>query len=280
MKFSRLFLSAFLTFGMLAAAVPASAQSDMDDRLNQLETKMNTIERAVYKGGAVGDSVPDSHSAEPGTMADIQVRLGQLEEKIRQMNGTLEELEHKIQQTGQQQDAGAAQRPTNIIPPAAASSSGAQSAALPAVVASPRPADAGIAPSSGHLSNPAQDDYDRAFNLLKQEKYEEAVQSFKAFIAAYPTHVLNSNAYYWLGESYYAQQHYEQAAVQFLEGYKQFPKGGKAADSLLKLGMSLGQVNKKAEACATLGKLTSEFPDASSALKERIRQERTEFQCH
>ena len=43
-------------------------------------------------------------------------------------------------------------------------------------------------------------------------------------------------------------QGYQNAAFAFAEGY-QYPKNGKAPDSLLKLGMSLSRMGKRKEAC-------------------------------
>src|SRR3546814_19535879 len=55
-----------------------------------------------------------------------------------------------------------------------------------------------------------------------------------------------SSDLYWLGETYYVRQRYQDAAVAFLEGYQKYPKSPKAADNLLKLGMALGPVGQKA----------------------------------
>ena len=64
-----------------------------------------------------------------------------------------------------------------------------------------------------------------------------------------PQDYLAGNAQYWMGETYYVRGRYQDAAVTFAEGYQKYPTNSKAPDNLLKLGMSLGQLGKKADAC-------------------------------
>ena len=90
---------------------------------------------------------------------------------------------------------------------------------------------------------------------------------------------LSGNALYWLGETHYVRRQFEPAAVAFLEGYKNFPKGSKAADNLLKLGMSLAGLNRQKEACTTFAKLGQEFPDAPNNLKAVAENERRKLSC-
>jgi len=83
----------------------------------------------------------------------------------------------------------------------------------------------------------------------------------------YGDNSLAGNAQYWLGETYYVQGDYRQAAQSFLKGYREYPKGRKAADSLLKLGLSLNRLGQKEQACAAFGQLGGQFPKAAEARK-------------
>src|SRR6266403_5377766 len=122
----------------------------------------------------------------------------------------------------------------------------------------PRPAQSALeqtstagagAPSSGILpSGSASDQYNFAFGLLKQTDYSAAEEALRTFIRQHPDDPLAGSAQYWLGETYYARSNYAEAATAFAEGYKRYPKGTKAADNLLKLGMSLARANQKPEA--------------------------------
>jgi tol-pal system protein YbgF len=137
------------------------------------------------------------------------------------------------------------------------------------------PGGAAIAPPSG---DPAAM-YEGAFSQLKNGNYVVSQGQFESFLKSYPEHPLTPNATYWLGESYYAQGQYDQAARIFAESYKKYPKGPKVADSLLKMGMSLGGAGKSKEACLTLLQLKKEFPTGQGTVLRRADQEMTKLGC-
>ena len=69
------------------------------------------------------------------------------------------------------------------------------------------------------------------------------------------------------------------AATVFAEGYKRYPKGPKAAEELLKLGMALGHANQKQNACVALAQLDHDFPRPGAAIKERAAAEKKRLGC-
>ena len=70
-----------------------------------------------------------------------------------------------------------------------------------------------------------------------------------------------------------------QAAEVFLDGYQKDPKGSKAPDMLLKLGMSLARLEKTREACAAFARLTADFPKVSAGIKNAMVRERKRNNC-
>jgi tol-pal system protein YbgF len=128
-------------------------------------------------------------------------------------------------------------------------------------------------------SDSASAQYNSAFGLLRQADYAAAEDAFRSFVQQHPNSGLVGNAQYWLGESYYARGRYSDAAVAFAEGYKRYPKGPKASDTLLKLAMALGRANQKQNACTALAELDHAFPHASSPVKERAAAERKRDGC-
>ena len=115
--------------------------------------------------------------------------------------------------------------------------------------------------------------YDRAFSLLQKGNYERAEVELKLFIENYSDNKLANNARYWLGETYYVRKSYKQAARIFFEGFQVNPKGPKAPDSLLKLGMSLSRLGQSQDACAAFAKVTSDFQKVSVQIKKVILRE-------
>ena len=61
-------------------------------------------------------------------------------------------------------------------------------------------------------------------------------QRFKQFLVTFPDSELADNAQYWLAESYYASQQFEQALADFEVVINDYPRSRKVPDALLKMG--------------------------------------------
>ncbi len=119
--------------------------------------------------------------------------------------------------------------------------------------------------------NPATDTpealYEKYYETLLRRQFGEAEAGFRQFLEKYPDHSLAGSAQFQLGETFYAQGNYQEAARNFLQGYKTYPKSRRAPDSLLKLGLSLRKMDQQEQACAALGSVGTEFPRAVEAKK-------------
>lgn len=144
----------------------------------------------------------------------------------------------------------------------------------------PAPAPAPVAkPPSVLPQGSPKEQYKHAFGLLRQANYDEAELALQEFIKLHPKDPLAGNARYWLGETYYVRAAYVQAAEVFLESYQASPKGPKAPDSLLKLGMSLGGLDKKREACAAFDKIFKDFTTISAGVRNTATREKQKNGC-
>ena len=147
----------------------------------------------------------------------------------------------------------------------------------------PRMASAGDAlrppRADGLPSGSASAQYNAAYGLVRKADYPAAEEALRSFIRQHPNDPLAGNAQYWLGGTYYQRGRYAEAASAFADGYKRYPKGKKAADSLLMLGMSLARADQKHNACIALTQLDHDFPQPGSAIKERAAQEKKRLGC-
>jgi tol-pal system protein YbgF len=136
---------------------------------------------------------------------------------------------------------------------------------------------------SGTTTTAASDptaQYEQAFSLLRDRKYDDAEKDFTAFLAQNPDSNLAANAQYWLGETFYARNNFERAARVFAESYQKYPKGPKGPDSLLKLAMSLAGMGKKDDACLTITQLRQQYTTGAGAVLARADQESAALGCH
>ena len=281
-------LALFAAGGEGARAQSADLQS-LSHELERLRSDLVDLQRYVYAGQGEPQSVLPATGGD-ALSADSQVRLQQMEERVRTMTGQIEELEYRQRQMSDKLD--------QIIASVAALGQGGGAPVAETGTAG----DSATADATGTLTNqdlavgesgdgaaatgavalPAgseMDQYNYAFSLLRKADYDGAEVAFNEFITLHPDSDLSGNAYYWLGETYYVRNSYNDAAIAFLKGYQRFPNGDKAPDNLLKLGMTLTRLGKKAEACATFAELKSKFPDAPQTVRDKAAQESSAAGC-
>jgi tol-pal system protein YbgF len=167
------------------------------------------------------------------------------------------------------QPAAAAALPSQSVP---------QRAPNPGPVAG-SPLDTGPAPTVTLPEGTPKQQYDFAFDFLKRQDYASAEATFREFLKRYPKDPLAGNAQYWLGETHYVRGDYQKAAVEFLNGYQNYPKSNKAPDNLLKLGMAMANIGQTQGACTALGRLSREYADAGDQIRRSAQQERQKLKC-
>ncbi len=107
--------------------------------------------------------------------------------------------------------------------------------------------------------------YQKAYNLIKEKQFEQAIDGLHAFIEAYPQGELTGNAYYWLGEVYLVLPELEQAKQAFTIVVRSFPGHRKVADALFKLAVAHDRMQDPAKAEEYLKQVQQEFPESTAA---------------
>mgnify|MGYP003322551131 CR=1 FL=1 len=122
-----------------------------------------------------------------------------------------------------------------------------------------------------------EDQFQVAFDNIRDKKWQDAKTTFEQFIADNPDNQLSGSAHYWLGELYILEKNYREAALIFAEGFQKFPDSIKAAEMLFKLSQSLYQVEKTTEACKTMEKLIIDFP--KNNIIPQTKKQIVEYNC-
>ncbi len=135
--------------------------------------------------------------------------------------------------------------------------------------------------SSGQLPVPGgsdRDNYQAAFELLKEQRYEPAAIAFKQFLVTYPDSELADNAQYWLAESYYVTQQFNNALAAFAIVIDDYPRSRKVPDALLKVGYCNYELERWNAARGALAKVQSDYPEttASRLAGQRLKRMTTE----
>ncbi len=260
--------------------------------------------------GTIG--LPEQHARVDAPVRLAQVddstyRIGQLEERIRVLNGQLEEMnfmmlqmQEQIRQMQQdnefrfQELEGGGGNRTQATPggqsnqdQASVGSSGQQqngSGSLGNITFDQNGelvennAGAQNQTAALQISEPEQL-YQVAYDFILSGDYPQAESAFGAYIARYPNGPQIADAYFWLGESQYSLGAYHDAAKTLLTAHKQYPGAAKAPEMLLKLGMSLAALDNRDTACATYREVLTRYPQSSDAVKSKVAVEQSRMSC-
>lgn len=120
--------------------------------------------------------------------------------------------------------------------------------------------------------------YQKAYESLITQNYDDAKNLFEEFINQNESHELAGSANYWLGEIFFLQKEYTEAALVFAEGYQKYPDGNKTPDTLYKLAISLNKLGKAEDSCFTLNELVNKF--STNRLVKKAEKEIIKLECN
>lgn len=222
--------------GLLAGCATTPPEEDpVVQKLTELDSRLLRIERVLANN----------------SLLDLSQQIEAAKAETRTLRGQLDELQHQVQQTqAQQRDmySDADRRLTALEGggPRASASTGAGT----------------------DLPVPQGDDranYQAAFDLLKDGKYNEAIAGFRQFLTTFPTSALADNAQYWLGEAHYVNKQYPDALRDFRMVLEKYPDSRKTPDALLKIGFCNYELKNWAEARSSLNQVVQRFGDTTAA---------------
>ena len=215
---------------------PAALAQSKGERIEVLEARMDGVERQLANQALLEMS------------RQIEVLNGEL----RRLRGEFDQLQHELERSRAQQRDQYVDLDTRLR---------AAEAALAA-------AQSGLPPDGPEA------EYQAAFNLLKEGKYDEAVTALRDDVARNPQHELAPNALYWLGEAHYVQRDYPAALAAFESLLRDYPGTRKAPDALLKAAYSQQELKRLGPARALLTRVVEEYPDSQAAVEAQARLER------
>lgn len=253
-KYSLLYLGlSLLTTTSYAFANDAYLQ----DEINQIKDDIVVIQRQLYRDK--NDSTAPTES-----VSTFQIKLGEYDQMIRDMNGKVENFEHRISTI---------EKKIEMIDKDIELRFEQMKRNNPTVATTSQ--ELPKAPSGVK----AKDLYEEALNDLKANKLNDAEKKFSQFLGSFADDKLAGNAQYWLGEVYYKQQNFAKAAVAFKDGYSKYPDGSKGPDCLLKLGLTMKALDKKTEACTAFVNLPKVFDNVNSDITNRAKKEAEALAC-
>ncbi|HEX2494450.1 MAG TPA: tol-pal system protein YbgF [Steroidobacter sp.] len=220
--------------GLTACATTRPEEDPVVQKLTELDGRLLRIERVLANQ----------------SLLDLSQRIEAAQAESRTLRGQLEELQHSLNQTQSQQRELYTDMDRRL---------GALEGAGVAGASAARPSGLPV-PQGDDRAN-----YQAAFDLLKDGKYEDAISGFTQFLATFPTSGLADNAQYWLGEAHYVTKQYPEALRAFRTVLEKYPDSRKTPDALLKVGYCNYELKNWAEARSALNQVVQRFGDTTAA---------------
>ena len=312
LKISLLLLPVVLLNTIVVAEDEEIYLKAISDQIQVITKDIKTLEKAVYKKSDVVSLKPSSSLGADGLNEDIMtkhlLKLNEIENQFRELTNKFEEVNFKLDKlstrvtkiqsdsqlrfsdlenvtannnakekkilpgSSKPQDFGASQAYETSNLPKEQSINSIESAQT--VIAQEPEKRESLLPNK-----PAEDQYEFAVSFMKIGDYETAEFALKEFIDTNKDHDLAGSAQYWYGETFRIRQLYSDAATAYLDGYQNYPKSKKAADNLLKLGITMVKLGEKDQGCKMISGLQKEYPKASKSVLQKAQYEQKKFKC-
>ena len=242
-------------------AVEKTLLDQLSDTVNKYNANMATLEKSVQDLQANSGSRMDSMSTQvqglSDNVADLQARIGKLDQKLTDTQNLLQSVDAKL--------AGNA--------PATTPSPNGPSSGPPASAPPTGPGGAGPTTSAPSAAPPPSADtlYTNALHDFEGKRYELANSEFTEYLKYFGDTDLASNAQFYLGEIAYMQAKYTDAVAAYTKVIDNYPKSFKLASAHLKKGLALLELGEKTAAVRELRTVVRLFPNTDEERRARAK---------
>ena len=288
------------TVSMAGLSAPVSAQDGVTvQRVDKLEREMRAVQRKVFGAGGVVEpemGIPTAPTTAPigssAPVADLTARVDAIEAQLAKLTGQVEQNSFKLRQLENDFATYKANTGAATVVPASSTATGTTpSTAAPSASVNPPKVTPTTKASADRLAkvkaveipstgNAAEDTYNYGFRLWSAGLYPEAQGQLEKLVKTYPNYSRMSFAQNLLGRAYMDDQQYENAVHTLYGNYKNNPKGERAADSLMYLGMTFAKMKNKEASCTAFTELFKVYGNSmSGGLKSQASSERSKAGC-
>lgn len=268
---------------LLAGTAHAQSTRALTVRVDAMEQRLQDMEQRSLAGDPVAE--------------DLLQRIEALEREQRIMTGELERMNFENTRLRQEVDrlnaamrrllAGEEGEGLAVTDPAdphgearaqATRPLSLQGGNLPAGAETRREPDTSTSEQADDSADPDDMFRDARARLLDGD-FAGAQERFATFVARHENHNLTGQAWYWLGETYFAQGSFQDAADAYLASLRADRRGARGPDALVRLGASLNAMDQRAAACNVLGSFRQEYPNADEDARRRAERESARAGC-
>lgn len=127
---------------------------------------------------------------------------------------------------------------------------------------------------STSVSMTEQQAYESAFEMLKQSRYQDAIEQFQALVNTWPESQLADDALYWMAEANYVNREFEAALNGFRSVVERYPDSSRLPEAMLKVGYIQYDIGAYDQAAQTFQDILARFPghQVTVAAETRLRR--------
>ncbi len=113
--------------------------------------------------------------------------------------------------------------------------------------------------------------YNACYKLFKEGQNTKAREEFQKFLKQHPKTPYSGSAQFWIAETWYVDDKYEKAIVEYEKVIKGFPTSEKVPHAMLKQGMSFQKLGDDGSAKIVYQQIVKKYPQTQQAKVARAR---------
>lgn len=288
----RLFVSLLIGSCLLASTAHAQSSRALTMRMDAIEARLNEMDQQSMAGDPVAESLLMRVEAMEREQRGLTGELETLTFENRRLRQEVDRLNTAMQRllAGDAGDGLAVTDPDDPHADARAAATRPLSLQGGNLPPAPRPENntgnaGGLGANDNRAASAASapSDPDEAFrnarSRLLDGDFAGAQERFAGFVEVHDGHPMTGQAWYWLGETHFAQGNYQDAADAYMASLRADRRGERGPDALVRLGASLYAMDQGAAACNVLGSFAQEYPNAGADARQRADRERSRAGC-
>jgi tol-pal system protein YbgF len=240
------------------AAVQRTLVEQSLDSVNKLSASMSAVQKTTQDFSAASGARLDTMGTQvqglSDNVADLQARLGKLDQKLTDIQNTLQNVDSKLAAPAPPPAGGAAPPPAGMNAPGGT---------MPTIAGGPAPSAAPPASADVLYSNALRD--------INGKHYDLATQEFQDYLKFYGDTDLASNAQFYLGEVAYNQGEFQHALDAYNKVVEDYPKSFKTASARMRKGFCLAELGQKAAAIRELRAVVRLYPGTDEAKRAKAK---------
>lgn len=275
-------ISCFFILIFIAGCATSDDVGRVQWEINDLRSEIRAIKEKTesINAGLPGEKaiieLEESQKATSRSVADMFMKTQELSKEIQRITGRLEEVQNSSGKSmkDSEQITSEVNRIKILIEEMEKRLSKLETSPVFSKAGTGEESKAAQAEEKKQAVPDAKDAYLSAYESYKAGKTKEAREAFTTMLKDYPENEYSDNARFWIAESYYKDEDYEEAILTYEEIFKKNPESEKIPGAMLKQGLAFYALKDAKTGKLILERLIERFPDSeeTKSAKKKLKE--------